>query len=123
MTTCVKEHLRESFSYERPLREERLLEQIRSVKLFGYVQRDIDVPEELRKNFAIFPPNFKNRDVSRHDIALRIKHYAEKEGLICQPMRSCFLENGTINYSSTPVLYRFGTSLQTILSLRGICSS
>ena len=55
-TTCAKEHLRGSFPYKRPLREERLLEQIRSVKLFGYVQSDIEVPEELKKNFAKFPP-------------------------------------------------------------------
>ena len=33
-TTCVKEHLRESFSYNLPLREETLLEKIRSGKLF-----------------------------------------------------------------------------------------
>ena len=46
-TTCVKEHLRESFPYKRPLREESLLEQVRSGKLFGYVQCDIELPEEL----------------------------------------------------------------------------
>ena len=34
-TTYVKEPLRESFPYKRPLREESLLEQIRSGKLFG----------------------------------------------------------------------------------------
>ena len=59
-TTCVEKNLRESFPYKRPLREERLLEQIRSSKLFGYVQCDIEVPEELRKNFAIFPTFFEN---------------------------------------------------------------
>ena len=47
-TTCVKEHLRESFPYKRPPREETLLEQITSGKLFGYVQCDIEVPEELK---------------------------------------------------------------------------
>ena len=65
--TCVEEHLRESFPYKRPLRQERLLEQIRSVKLFGYVQRDFEVPEELKKNFANFPPIFKNTNIGRHD--------------------------------------------------------
>ena len=42
-TTCVKEYLRKSFPYKRPLREESLLEHIRSSKLFGYVQCDIEV--------------------------------------------------------------------------------
>ena len=104
-TTCVKEHLRESFPYKRPLREERLLEQIRSGKLFGYVQYDIEVPEELKKNFATFPPIFKNTNVGRHDIGLLMKDYAEKEGLLCQPRKmlisSSFLENGTL---ITPLL-------------------
>ena len=66
-TTCVKEDLRESFPYKRPLREESLLEQIRSSKLFGYVQCDIELPEELKKKLANFPPIFKNTKVGPHD--------------------------------------------------------
>ena len=104
-TTCVKEHLRESFHYKRPLREERLLEQIRSGKLFAFVQCDLEVPEELKKNFASFPPIFKNKNVGRHDIGLLMKDYADKEGLLCQPRKmlisSYFLGNGTF---ITPLL-------------------
>ena len=104
-TTCVKKHLRESFSYKRPLREESLLEQIRSGKLFGYVQCDIEVPEELKEKFANFPPIFKNTNVGRHDIGSLMKDYAEKEGLLSQPRKmlisSNFLENGTL---ITPLL-------------------
>ena len=59
-TTCVKEHLRESVPYKRPLREKRLLEQIRSGKLFGYVQCDIEVPEELKMKFATSPSISEN---------------------------------------------------------------
>ena len=55
-TTCVKEHLRESFPYKRALRQESLLEQKRSGTLFGYVQCDIEVPKELRENLVIFHP-------------------------------------------------------------------
>ena len=104
-TTCVKEHLRESFPYKRPLREERLLERIRSGNLFRYVQCDIAVPDELKKVFANFPPSFRNTNVGRHDIGLLMKDYAEKEGLLCQPRKrlisSYFLENGTL---ITPLL-------------------
>ena len=100
-TTCVEEHLRESFSYNRPLREESLLEQIRSGKLFGYVQCDIEVPEELKENFSNFPPILKNTNVGRHDIGSLMHDYAEKEGPLCQPrkmlMSSYFLGNGTLN--------------------------
>ena len=104
-TTCVKEHLRESFPYKRPLREESLLEQIRSGKLFGFLQCDIEVPEELKEKFAIFPLIFKNTNVGRHDIGSLMKDYAEKEGLLSQPRKmlisSFFLENGTL---ITPLL-------------------
>ena len=99
-TTCVKEHFRESFHYKRPLSEETQLEQIRSGKLFGYVHCDIEVPEELKKNFSILPLIFKNANVSLHDIGLLMKDYAEKEGLLCQPRKmlisSYFFENGTL---------------------------
>ena len=84
-TACVKERLRESFPYKRPLTEESLLEQMRSGKLIGYVQCDIEVPEELKNNFANFPPMFKNTNVGRYDIGLLMKDYAEKEGVLCQP--------------------------------------
>ena len=99
-TTCFKEHLRESFPYKRPLSEENLLEQIRSGKLFGYVQCDIEAPEELKKKFANFPPIFENANVGRNDIRSLMQDYAEKGGLQCQPRKmlisSFFLENGTL---------------------------
>ena len=104
-TTCVKEHLRESFPYKRQMREETLLEQKGSGKLFGYVQCDIEVPEVLKENFANFPPIFKNTNVGRHDNGSLMKDYAEKEGLLSQPRKmlisSFFLENGTV---ITPLL-------------------
>ena len=107
-TTCVKEHLRKSFPYKRPLREKTLLEQIKSGKLFGYVQCDIEVPEELKKKFANSPSIFKNTNVGRHDIGLLMEDYAEKEELLCQPRRtlisSYFLKNGTL---ITPLLLFF----------------
>ena len=81
------------------------MEQIGSGKLFGYVQCDIEVPEELKEKFANFPPIFKNTNVGRHDIGSLMKDYAEKEGLLSQPRKmlisSCFLENGTL---ITPLL-------------------
>ena len=81
------------------------MEQIRSDKLFGYVQCDIEMPEELKKKFANFPPIFKNTNVGRHDIGSLMQDYAEKEGLLCQPRKmlisSYFLENCTL---ITPLL-------------------
>ena len=102
---CVKQHLRESFPYKRPLRKDSLLEQIRSGELFGYVQCDIEVPEVLKKKFANFPPIFKTTNVGRHGIGSLMQDYAEKGGLLCQPRKmlisSYFLKNGTL---ITPLL-------------------
>ena len=79
--------MRESFPYKRPLREESLLEQIRSGKLFGFVQCDIEVPETLKEKFVNFPPFLKTTNVGRHDIGSLMQDYAEKEGLLCQPRK------------------------------------
>ena len=81
------------------------MEQIRSGKLFGYVQCDIEVPEELKKKFDNFQQIFKNTNVGRHDIGLLMKDFNQKEGLLCQPRKmlisSHLLENGTL---ITPLL-------------------
>ena len=126
-TTCVKEHLKESFPDKRPLREKRLLEQIRSGKLFGNVQCDIEVPEGLQKNINKFPPIFRNTNVGRHDTGLLMKDYVEKQGLPCQPRKmlisSYFLKKQNSHYSCGPILFTLVTSLQKNLSLRGIYSS
>ena len=48
----VKEHLRNSFPYKRPLHQDQILDKIKSGALSDYVQCDIKVPEHLRENFA-----------------------------------------------------------------------
>ena len=78
-TTCVKEHLRESLPYNCPLREEKLLEQIRSGKFFACAQRDIEEPEELKKKFRNFSPIFKITNAGRHDIELLMKAMLRKD--------------------------------------------
>ena len=56
----VKQHLRDFFLYKLPLREKRLLENIKSGSLIGYVQCDIKVPRDLPEAFDKFSPIFKN---------------------------------------------------------------
>ena len=84
-TNTVKQHIREHFPYRRSLAAEQLLEEIKKEKLFGYVQCNIEVPENLRANFANFPPIFKNTLVSKSDIGDLMKNYAEEEKLLSQP--------------------------------------
>ena len=56
-----------------PLREEGLLENIKPGNLFGFVQCDIEVPENLGEAFANFPPIFKNNNVGSDDLDPFIK--------------------------------------------------
>ena len=104
-TNTVKQHIREHFPYRRSLAAEQLLEGIKKGNLFGYVQCDIEVPENLRANFANFPPIFKNALLSKNDIGDLMKTYAEKEGIMSQPRKmlisSFTTQNGTL---FTPLL-------------------
>ena len=69
------------------------------------MQCDNEVPENLRANFANFPPIFKNTLVSKSDIGHLMKNYAEEKRLLSQPRKmlisSITLQNGTL---FTPLL-------------------
>ena len=80
-TNTVKQHIREHFPYRRSLAIEQLLEEIKKAKLFGYVHCDIELPENLRANFAKFPPIFKNTFVSKSNIGALMKNNAAEERL------------------------------------------
>ena len=79
-TISVKQHIREKFPYRRSLLEHQLLRGMKKGNLFGYVQCDIEVPKNLRANFAEFPPIFMNTLVSKNDIGDLMKTYAEDGG-------------------------------------------
>ena len=104
-TNTVKQLIREHFPYRRSLAAEQLLEERKRGTFFGYVQCDIEVPENLIANFANFPPLFKSTLVSKSDIGDLMKNYAEEEKLISQPRKmlisSFTLQNGTL---ITPLL-------------------
>ena len=104
-TTTVKLHIRKNFPYRRSLTEQQLLEGMKKGNLFGSVQGDIEVPENLRENFANFPPVFKNILVSKKDIGDLMKTYAEERGIRSQPRKMLIsgftLQNGTL---ITPLL-------------------
>ena len=69
------------------------------------MQCNIEVPENLRANFANFLPIFKKTLVSKNHIGDLMKNYAEEERLMSQPKKllisSFTLQNGTF---ITPLL-------------------
>ena len=74
--SSIKNHVKTNFPYKRPLSTDSLLEKIKNRSLFGYVQCDLIIPDELKLTFSNFPPIFKNIDVSRNDIGEYMKNYA-----------------------------------------------
>ena len=74
----LKNHVEKNFPYKLPLSSEKLLTRIEEDNLFGYVQCDLEVPEELCERFANFPPIFKNFDVGRENIGEFMLESAEK---------------------------------------------
>ena len=96
----VKNHVRTHFPFKRPLSTNSLVQNIRNEKIFGYVQCDLSVPDELKAKFSNFPPIFKNIDVSRNYIGEYMKTYAEENDLLKQSQRmlisSFKLTNGTL---------------------------
>ena len=104
-SSILKDHVRKNFPYKLPLSKETLLTRIHEDKFSGYVQCDLEVPEELCERFANFPPIFKNCDVGRENIGNFKLEYAEKNALLLKPQRmlisSYKLNNGIV---ITPLL-------------------
>ena len=77
-----------------------LLPKIKEGSLFGYVQCDLVVPDELKSKFSNFPPIFKNTEVGRKDIGDYMKNYAIENEMLKHPQRmlisSFKLENGIV---------------------------
>ena len=57
----VKQHLREFSPHKMPLRVEKLLENIKSGSLFGYVQCEFEVFENLREAIPIVHPTARTK--------------------------------------------------------------
>ena len=89
--STVKNHLKANFLYERPPSGERLKQENKSGRLFGYVECDLKVPELLKAYFANFPPILKNNVVSWNDIGDLMKEHPEKEEIMSQPRRMLIL--------------------------------
>ena len=95
----VKNHVKTYFPYKRPVSTDSLLEKIKNRSLFGYVQCDLIVLDELKPTFTNFP-QYSKLLTSPKSIGEYLKNYAEENSLFKNPQRmlisSFKLENGTI---------------------------
>ena len=103
--SSVENHFKTNFPYKRPLSTDSLLKTKRNGSLFGYVQCNLIVPDELKPTLSSFPPIFKNFDVCCKDIGEYMKKLTEENDLLKNPQRmlisSFKLQIGTI---ITPLL-------------------
>jgi hypothetical protein len=70
------------------LTDNEVLQAIMQDKLFGMVECDIEVPQQLRSYFSEMQPIFKNAEISKDDIGDTMKDYAEQHNIMSQPRRS-----------------------------------
>ena len=76
------------------------MEKVRDRSLYGFIQTDLVVSDELKAKFANFPPIFKNTEAGRTDIRENMQQYAIENDLLKHPqlllLSSFKLENGFI---------------------------
>jgi hypothetical protein len=70
--------------------EDSILQAVMDEKLFGALEVDLHVPDDLKSKFSEMPLVFKNIDVSRDDIGDHMKVYAEEKGVMNQK-RKCLI--------------------------------
>ena len=107
--------------------------------LFGMVECDVRVPDNLREYFAEMQPVFKNTTVTRDDIGPYMRQYAEEHNILTKPRRMLvgsfhgiklllttpllrwYLAHGlvvdrvyqVVSYEPNPCFQRFGESVST----------
>ena len=73
---------------KRKLSSSQILRGIRLGEIFGIVEVDIEVPEDLREKFAEFPPIFKNVEICKDDIGDHMREFAESTNCLRKPRRA-----------------------------------
>ena len=68
--------------------ETQLLDEVRNGSLFGAVEVDIHVPDELKQKFSEMTPIFKNVDISLDDIGPHMKAFAQQHECMPRPRRA-----------------------------------
>ena len=70
------------------IKDQDIVNAIKSDKLFGLVQCDVEVPSGLKNYFSEMQPVFKNTSISKEDIGPFMKEYANEQKILSQPRRS-----------------------------------
>ena len=106
----IATRLRRPLDKMKTMSMENILAAVRNETLFGCVECDIHVPDNLRDHFQEMCPIFKNIDISRDDIGEFMKKYAEENDIMRQHRRSLIWKHGrkedNVGNPSVKVLHR-----------------
>ena len=87
----VKRCLDAAFPRRRHVRwtmtSQQILSDVRAGTVFGMIECDIRLPEELREHFAEMQPVFKNIRLMREDLGPFMRRYAESHNIMTTPRR------------------------------------
>ena len=90
-TPAIKEFLqafyRHTYGQNKEMTEDDILNAIKQGKMFGFVECDIRVPDNLVARFSEMPPIFKNVCLDREHLSEHMKQFAETEGYLKRPQR------------------------------------
>ena len=90
-TPAVRKCLDAAFPRRRHVRwtmtSQQILNGVRAGTVFGMIECDIRVPEELREHFAEMQPVFKNISLMREDLGPFMRRYAEEHNIMKTPRR------------------------------------
>ena len=64
-----------------------ILSGVRAGTVFGMIECDICIPEELREHFAEMQPVFKNIRLIREDLGPFMRRYADEHNIMTTPQR------------------------------------
>ena len=78
---------RRAFGDDRPMSQDEVLRRVRDGSLFGFVECDLRVPEDLVHKFSEMPPIFKNVQLDRSHLSEHMREYAEERALMTRPRR------------------------------------
>ena len=90
-TPAVRKCVDAAFPRRRHVRwtmtSQQILNGVRAGTVFGMIECDIRVPEELRAHFAEMQPVFKNISLMREDLGPFMRRYAEEHDIMKTPRR------------------------------------
>ena len=81
----VKSFLAPSSRPRWTMSQQQILAAVVDGTLFGMVECDVRVPDELQDYFSEMQPVFKNTSVTRDDIGLFMRQYAEEHDILTKP--------------------------------------